>query len=324
MNVKENNNLLNYVNLDNLQILTIKGPDSKIFLQNQLTINIDRLDNKKHFFNAFHCNSQGKILTNMHIFKICDNFYQYIIRKNILNEYLKSIKKYILLYKVTISLDKEKKIFGILNIKTEQLLFKIFAKKDIFLQKKTLYLFNKDILLKFKYFENYYFMILSSKNIFFIIKKYFLSKIFYLKKNSSWDKFYMKIGYYIIDMDYHCNLFLPQQFIFNEMNTIDFNKGCYLGQEIISSLNFKNKINQKLFLLKGHLKIKPSYNDILEFKNNENSEWKIIRNKIILKILKTTSNIFWIQIILKNNFIKKSLIRFQKDKNSMFFIVKIF
>ncbi|QJC35258.1 hypothetical protein GJT97_00885 [Enterobacteriaceae endosymbiont of Donacia proxima] len=324
MNLKENNNLLNYVNLNNLQILTVKGPDSKIFLQNQLTIDINKLDNKINFFNTFHCNSKGKILTNMHIFKICDDVYQYIIRKNILKEYLKNIKKYTLLYNITIFLDKKKKIFGILNVKTKQILFKNFKKKSFFFKKRTLYFFNEDIVLKFKYSKNYYFLILSQKNINFIIKKFFLSKITFLQNNSSWDKFYMKIGYYIIDMNRHCNLFLPQQFIINQINTIDFDKGCYLGQEIISSLKFKNKINQTLILLKGQTKIIPSYDDLLEFKTNKNGEWRIIRSRIILKILETTSNIFWIQVILKNNFTKESLIRFKKDKNSIFLIIKLF
>ncbi|QJC34483.1 hypothetical protein GJT95_00885 [Enterobacteriaceae endosymbiont of Donacia crassipes] len=324
MNVKENNNLLNYVNLNNLQIITITGPDSKIFLQNQLTIDINQLDNKIHFFNAFHCNSQGKVLTNMHIYKICNNTYQYIIRKNILKKYLKNIKKYILLYKITIFLDKKKKIFGILNVKKIQIISKIFKKNNISFKEETLHFFNEDILLKFKYSKNYYFIILSQKNIYCIIKKFFLSKIIYLQNNNFWDKFYMKIGYYIIDIDHHCNLFLPQQFIFNKMNAIDFNKGCYLGQEIISSLKFKNKINQKLFLLKGQLKTIPLYNDLLEFKNDKDEKWRIIRNRIILKILRIKSNVFLIQVILKGNFIKKSLIRFKKDKNSIFFIIKVF
>ncbi|QJC34867.1 hypothetical protein [Enterobacteriaceae endosymbiont of Donacia piscatrix] len=324
MNFKKSNNLLNYVKLNNLQILTIKGPDSKVFLQNQLTIDINKLDNKINFLNAFHCSSQGKILTNMHIFKICDDTYQYIIRKNILKEYLKYIKKYIILYNITIFLDKKKKIFGILNVKKKQIISKIFKKKNIFLKKKTLYFSNENIILKFKYFKRYYFVILSQKNISFIIKKFFLSKNIYLQNNNSWDKFYMKIGYYIIDINYHCNLFLPQQFIINQMSAIDFNKGCYLGQEIISSLKFKNKINQKLFLLKGQTKIYPLHDDLLEFKDNKDGKWKVIRSKIILKILEITSNIFLIQVILKSNFIKKSLIRFKKDKHSIFLIIKVF
>ncbi|QJC33668.1 hypothetical protein GJT93_00900 [Enterobacteriaceae endosymbiont of Donacia provostii] len=324
MNTKKNINLLNYVELNNLQILTIKGSDSKIFLQNQLTININKLDNSMHFFNAFHCNSQGKVLTNMHIFKICENNYQCIIRKNILQKYLENIKKYLLLYKVKISLNKERKIFGILNIQKDQIIYKNFKNKNISLKKRTVYFFQKNIFLKFKYMKKYNFLILSKENIFFILKNFFIFENLYLKNSIYWDKFYMKIGYHIIDMNSHCNLFFPQQFCINKIHAIDFHKGCYLGQEIINSLIFKKKINQKLFLLEVQSNMILSYNNLLEFKDNESKKWRIIRSQIILKILNIKSNLFWIQVLLKNNFIKKNLIRFQKYKENNIYINKIF
>ncbi|QJC35667.1 hypothetical protein [Enterobacteriaceae endosymbiont of Donacia sparganii] len=329
LKIKKNNNfnnLLKFDNLNDLQVINIKGPDSKIFLQNQLTIDINKLDNNINFFNAIHCSSQGKILTNMHIFKNFDNHYKYIIRKNIVKKYLKDIKKYTIFYDIKIFLNLKENIFGVSSdIKLKKNIFTILKKKNIFFKKETLSFFEKDIFLKFCYYNNYYLMILSEKNINFFIQDFFSKKLIYLSKKYNFlDKFYMKIGYPIIDINNNYNLFLPQQSNMEAFNSIDFNKGCYLGQEIISSLKFKKKKDNQLCLLEGQANFLPSYNDLLEFKNNKTKKWEIIRGSIILKSLILKSNLIWIQLILKNNILKNSLIRFKKDKKSIFFIIKIF
>ncbi|QJC37298.1 hypothetical protein GJU02_00895 [Enterobacteriaceae endosymbiont of Donacia thalassina] len=328
INIKTKNYNLNKIlkidNIDHLQIINIKGPDSKKFLQNQLTININKLDNNLNFFNALHCNSQGKILTNMHIFKYSENYYKYIIQKNILKKYLEDIKKYLSFYDIKIFLHKKEKIFGLFNIKYEKFFSKFFRKNNVFSTKKTLFFYKKNIFLKFFFSKNYYFLILSKKNIQFFIQEFYPEKIIYFKKNNFWNKLYMKIGYPIIDINDNCNLFFPQQSNMISFRAIDLNKGCYLGQEIINNINFKNKKNKQLFLLEGKAKFLPSFNDVLEIKKNKFQKWKIIRGSIILKSLIIKLNLIWIQVILKNNILKNSLIRLNKDKKSIFSIIKIF
>ncbi|QJC36479.1 hypothetical protein GJU00_00895 [Enterobacteriaceae endosymbiont of Donacia simplex] len=317
------NNLLKIFNLNNLQILNIKGPDSKIFLQNQLTININQLDNK-NYLNALHCNSQGRILTNMHILKNSDNYYKYIIQKNILDVYLENIKKYTTFYNIKIFLNSKEKIFGLSSINLETIISKIFKKNNILSTKKTLFFFKKDIFLKFCYSNYYYFLVLSQKNIKVFMQEFYPKKIIYIINNNFWNKFYMKIGFPIIDVNHNCNLFFPQQSNMEKFHAIDFNKGCYLGQEIISTLKFKNKQNKKLFLLEGKANFLPLYNDLLEIQNHKTKKWQIIRGSIILKSLVLKSNLIWIQVILKNNILKYSLIRLNRDQKSIFSIIKIF
>ncbi|QJC38112.1 hypothetical protein GJU04_00910 [Enterobacteriaceae endosymbiont of Donacia marginata] len=325
MNIKEKKyNLLKIFYLNNLQIINIKGTDSKTFLQNQLTIDINKLDNNSNFLNAIHCNSNGKILTNMHIFKKSNNHYKYIIQKNILKKYLESIKKYILFYDIKIYLDPQEKIFLLSNINLQEKFIKIFKKNNVFYQKKTLFFFKKDIFLKFCYSNNYYFLVLSKKNIKLLIQDFSIKNVIFIKNNNFWNKFYMEIGYPIIDNKQNCNLFFPQESNMEKFDAIDFNKGCYLGQEIISILKFKKKKNKQLFLLEGKTKVFPLFDDLLEIKKNKTQKWQIIRGSIILKSLIIKSNLIWIQVILQNNIFKNSLIRLKKDKKSIFSIIKIF
>ena len=44
-------------------------------------------------------------------------------------------------------------------------------------------------------------------------------------------------------------LFLPQSLNYHEINALDFEKGCYLGQEIIARMHFRGKLKKKLHLI---------------------------------------------------------------------------
>ena len=66
---------------------------------------------------------------------------------------------------------------------------------------------------------------------------------------------------------------------FEEINGIDFKKGCYVGQENTARIKLKNKLNKRLFAIK-----------VLE--GNLNSEQIILENKEIGKILINNRNPF--------------------------------
>ena len=66
---------------------------------------------------------------------------------------------------------------------------------------------------------------------------------------------------------------------FEEINGIDFKKGCYVGQENTARIKLKKKLNKRLFAIK-----------ILE--GNLNSEQIILENKEIGKILINNRNPF--------------------------------
>ncbi|QJC31627.1 hypothetical protein GJT88_00955 [Enterobacteriaceae endosymbiont of Donacia tomentosa] len=319
--INDHNNLLKLIKLNDWKIITIKGPDAKVFLQNQLTLNINKLDDNINFFNAVHCDVKGNILTNMHIFKKKNNNYSYLIRTNIVKDYLKNIKKYIILYKISIFLET-KKIFGILGEESDNFIFNIIKNKDLVFKKTSLFFFKKIIFLKFYKPITRYLIILSKNKMNFFLKNCFTHKKVFMKNNDYWLKLNMEIGYPIIDKIN--NHFLPQQANMEAFNSIDFNKGCYLGQEIINNFQFRKKKNKTLFLLEGKIKFLPAFNDILEFKDDIKNRWNLIRGSIILKSLKLSNNKIWVQVILQNNIKLNTYIRFKKDKNNIFFIIKKF
>ena len=44
-------------------------------------------------------------------------------------------------------------------------------------------------------------------------------------------------------------LFLPQSLNYHEIDALDFEKGCYLGQEIIARMHFRGKLKKRLHLI---------------------------------------------------------------------------
>ena len=66
---------------------------------------------------------------------------------------------------------------------------------------------------------------------------------------------------------------------FEELNGIDFKKGCYVGQENTSRIKLKEKLNKRLFAIK-----------VLE--GNINSEEIVLQNKEFGKLLINNNNPF--------------------------------
>ena len=44
-------------------------------------------------------------------------------------------------------------------------------------------------------------------------------------------------------------LFLPQSLNYHKIDALDFEKGCYLGQEIIARMHFRGKLKKRLHLI---------------------------------------------------------------------------
>jgi folate-binding protein YgfZ len=58
------------------------------------------------------------------------------------------------------------------------------------------------------------------------------------------------------------NISFPLEFGFDKMNAIDFDKGCYVGQELIARTHFKGEIRKKLYLLQTQSLFAPKGTEI--------------------------------------------------------------
>ncbi|QJC31215.1 hypothetical protein GJT87_00920 [Enterobacteriaceae endosymbiont of Macroplea mutica] len=312
--------ILKFIPLDHWILIIVKGKDSKKFLQHQLTININHLTDQKNFLYSCHCNSKGRLLTNMQIFKYKHNHYGYIIRKNIAKIYLNSIKKYIFLYDIQI-LCSTKSLVGIYadNNTTRNFLLKVLQNSNAFIHKTSLFIDKENIVLKIRTIShNKYFTIIIVNNI-----NNISSYIKYHKISLAYNydiKLFCQMGYPIIDK-HNFAKFIPQEINMYKFHAIDLHKGCYIGQEIINKIYMANHNynNNKLFSIKIKIEnIIPMINDrlIITSQHKLTNKHHIINGYILAIYYSTYNRYCLIQIMAKMTIMHNVNIKILREHKS--------
>ena len=113
------------------------------------------------------------------------------------------------------------------------------------------------------------------------------------KETSEYYMYSHRLGIAQLDTDKLQNKIFGIECNFEELNGIDFKKGCYVGQENTARIKLKNKLNKKLFAIK-----------IIE--GNLNSDEIFLKEKEVGKLLIKNENPF---ALIK---IKNDLLDFEK------------
>ena len=272
--------------LEDRGILYINGSDTNEFLQNLITNDIYKVNNKNSCY-ASLLTPQGKYLYDFIVVKHKNGFFL-DCEKSIAEELYKKIISYKLRSKVEI-----------LNLSNE---FVVAA----FSYSKFLEFEGAQDLPGFttKYREDPVFLDprnkeLGGRLIINLEKLYLSLKKLNLKSEDP--------GIYY---DYSFNLGIPQlqtnllkerlfgiECNFEELNAIDFKKGCYIGQENTSRIKLKNKLNKRLLpfkILNGSL----SQNDYIKYNEKEIGK-ALISKKYNFGLVKLNNNIFSFDKIFK-------------------------
>ncbi|WP_343183932.1 hypothetical protein RJK19_01430 [Buchnera aphidicola (Ceratovacuna keduensis)] len=294
--------------LKNISITFISGKDRKEYLQNQFTNDLNIL--KKYEYNyGSYCNISGKVISIFLIFDYFDNSYACLHRKSISNIQFNEIKKYSVFSKINILKKKKLKVFGIFGKKAKILLEKCF---DISFNKFNVIKKDNFIFLRIND-EIEKFIVIFSDNKINIFKKKIFNK-FKKKKCIEWDFLLMISGFPILEIE-NCKKFNPISLNLEKFNAINFNKGCYKGQEILSKIKYKNFNKKKIFLLYGISKKIPKIGSrIFKFVNNDYIFFGIVLFSIKI------NNFVLVQCILNNSVNKSILFKIENIKKSIFFI----
>ena len=232
--------------LDDRAILYITGKDTKEFLQNLISNNIDKISDTNSCFTSL-LSPQGKFLYEFILIKHKSG---YIVdcEKSQADGLFKQLSVYKLRSKIEI-----------LNLSNE---FVVAA----FSHEKFLAFDNSQDVSGFtlKYREDPIFLDPRNKQLgarlIINLEKLYLS----LKKldlqNSDLKEYYSfshKLGIVPKDLNKLQNKLFGIECNYEELNGIDFKKGCYVGQENTARIKLKNKLSKRLFpidLVKGELK----------------------------------------------------------------------
>ena len=226
-------------------VLLISGQDSKDFLQNLVTNDINKVTETQSCFSSL-LTPQGKYLFDFMLVKHKDGYFidcelnQINGLINRLNVYKLNSKIEIenLSHKFQVTVMSNEKFISINNSKNHEGTTITYRDDPFFIDPRNkklgargivnlekLYLSIKKLELKLEDSKNYY-ELSYNLGIAQINTKNLQDKIFGLE----------------------CN--------FEELNGIDFKKGCYVGQENTARMKLKNKIRKKLFAIKSNDKLK--------------------------------------------------------------------
>ena len=271
--------------LEERGLLYLNGEDVKEFLQNLITNDIEKVTNEMSCFAAL-LTPQGKYLFDFLIIKHKNGYFLDCEKKNI-EEFFKQLTLYKLRSKVEI-----------LNLSNE------FVVAGISYEKFLTFENSKDIEgFTIKYREDPIFLDprlkkLGARLIINIEKLYLSLKKLELKTANVEDyyNFSHKLGISQIDNFNLQNKIFGIECNFEELNGIDFKKGCYIGQENTARIKLKNKLSKKLFAIKI---IEGSINGEQIFLKEKEVGKLLIKNKNPFALIKIQNDLINFENIYK-------------------------
>jgi len=269
--------------LEDRGILFVQGKDAKEFLQNIITNDIDKVNETNSCF-ASLLTPQGKYLFDFLIIKHKNGYFIDCEKLQIENLY-NQLDLYKLRSKVEIlNLSNE---FVVAALSNEKFLEFDGAKN---LPGLTIKYREDPIFLDPRKKELGARIIINLEKLYLSLKKLDLSA----SNVDEYYKFSHEIGIAQKNTDQLKNKIFGIECNFEELNGIDFKKGCYVGQENTARIKLKNKLNKKLFAIK-----------IIE--GNINSEEIFLEGKEVGKLLIKNKNPFAL-IKIQNNLLDFEII----------------
>jgi folate-binding protein YgfZ len=240
--------------LEDRGLIAIEGPDTKDFLQNIISNDINKVSESSSVFSGIFT-PQGKYLYEFFIIKNsegffldCDNTFK--------EELIKHLSKYKLRSKVEI---KDLSSSYVIGVTSEEKFKEI--KNEVGSKEKTILYRESPFFLDTRSAKLGARILSSLEKLHLTIKKLNLKIV----DKSNYLKTAHAEGIPIQGIkNLQDNLFSLES-NFEELNAIDFKKGCYVGQENTARMKLKNKVRRKLIpiIAKDNLKI----SDEIKFKD---------------------------------------------------------
>ncbi|WP_038499484.1 tRNA-modifying protein YgfZ [Candidatus Palibaumannia cicadellinicola] len=304
---------LTIIFLEEWTLITINGIDSIKYLQGQLTCNIVSLNSNQYIF-AAHCNAQGKMYSTIRIFYHLDQL-SLIIRSSVRDRQLEILKKYAVFSKVTITANDNVVLLGIAGFQAQETLNQFFARLPNILCPVIHY---TDTTIIYFSQPKHRFLLITTH----VVRNYLLHVLTgkaQINNSKQWLALDIEAGYPIID-DVTSTRLIPQAVNLELLGGIDFNKGCYVGQEVIARTKYRGMNKQKLYFLIGNASNIPVTGESLEIKIG--NHWRC--TGIILAACQMANQKIWVQAVLNNDLEIDSLLRVREDNNSLLNIYPLF
>ena len=245
------------ITLEDRGFIQVKGPEAKDFLQNIVTNDIEKVTNSSTLFSSI-LTPQGKYLFEFFVLKLKDGYLLECEKKSTV-EIIKLLNFYKLRSKIDLINLSEKYVAAIISLeKFKEINSSSLSKgSTTSYQDDSVYIDPRNDKLGAK-------IISKLANIHLTIKKLNL-------KITDKKKYYTKsfeLGIPQVELSKLKGKIFGIENNLDELNGIDFKKGCYIGQENTSRIKLRNKLRRRILPIQkiiGEI----SENDIIKYKNSD-------------------------------------------------------
>ena len=245
------------ITLEDRGFIQVNGPEAKEFLQNIVTNNVEKVTPESTLFSSI-LTPQGKYLFDFFIIKLKDN-YLIECEKKSTSEIIKLLNFYKLRSKVDLVDLNEKYTVAIISLEK----FREINNSDPLKGKTTAY--EESLIYIDPRSEKLGAKIISkTKDINLIIKKLNLNIV----DKQKYYKESFDLGILQTEMKKLKEKIFGIENNLDELNGIDFKKGCYVGQENTSRIKLRNKLRRRVLPVQK-IKGDVSENDIIKYKDIE-------------------------------------------------------
>ena len=245
------------ITLEDRGFIQVNGPEAKEFLQNIVTNNVEKVTPESTLFSSI-LTPQGKYLFDFFIIKLKDN-YLIECEKKSTPEIIKLLNFYKLRSKVDLVDLNEKYTVAIISLEK----FREINNSDLLKGKTTTY--EENLIYIDPRSEKLGAKIISkTKDINLIIKKLNLNIV----DKQKYYKESFDLGILQTEMKKLKEKIFGIENNLDELNGIDFKKGCYIGQENTSRIKLRNKLRRRVLPVQK-IKGDVSENDIIKYKDIE-------------------------------------------------------
>ncbi|QJR82087.1 tRNA-modifying protein YgfZ [Alteromonas pelagimontana] len=279
------------ITLDQHAIISVTGEQRDSYLHGQLTVDINKLADDQAR-RAAHCDFKGKAWALMTVCRFSDAVLL-SIAKDALTSSMAQLQKYGVFSKIEIRDEASHfQQFALQGTQAEAFVIEQFGKLP---ESPMQSLQSSDgLVIRQDYPQSLYWLILSPAGA-EALQTYVRQNQIVNYPSSVYEALAVENGIPDVTND-NINQFVPQMMNLQALNGIDFNKGCYMGQEVVARTRYlgRNKRAAFSFCIPAALAVKPG--DILEKQLGDN--WR--RGGTVIRAA-TLGAETWIMAVLAND-----------------------
>jgi tRNA-modifying protein YgfZ len=226
-----------------LALIKINGANAESFLQGQLTCDLREVSALQSRL-AAHCNAKGRVLATLRVIKFQQDFYL-ILPSNMAALTLKELGKYAPFSRVTLQQSAEITLLGCYSDKIAQDLHQILG--NLPKQPDEAITTPAAILCIRLLADKPRFILIGHPTAMQPVQQT-LSRQYPSVDSHIWRRLDIENGIAVISPP-TSDLFTPHMLNYPQLNAVSFNKGCYIGQEVIARTHYLGKVKRHLTLL---------------------------------------------------------------------------